>query len=72
MKFVGGELLFWADEFCDSGVFVVVRDESDEFGEMVAVPLAYAHREEVDVLVELVEERDGLDDHVIDPIHVEL
>ena len=39
---------------------------------MISVPFAHPHREQVDVLVELVEEGDGLDDHVVDPIHVEL
>ena len=31
-----------------------------------------AHRERVEVLVQLVQERDGLDDHVVRPVHVEL
>ena len=39
---------------------------------MVAVPLVYGHREEIDVLVELVKQGDGLDDHVVDVVHVEL
>lgn len=35
-------------------------------------PLADAHGEGVEVLVELVEERDALDDHVVGPPGVEL
>ncbi len=71
-ELVDGEGLLCADEFGDAGVLVVVWHELDEFGKVVAVPLAYAHGEEVDVLVELVEESDGLDDHVVDAVHVEL
>lgn len=32
----------------------------------------HAHREGVDVLVQLVQETDGLDDHVVHAVHVEL
>lgn len=31
-----------------------------------------AHREGIDILVQLVEERDGLDNHVVNPVDVEL
>ena len=31
-----------------------------------------AHAERVDVLVDLIEQADGLDDHVVDTMHVEL
>ena len=61
-----------ADELDHARVLVVVGDEADEFGEVPAVPLAHAHRERVDVLVELVEECDRLDDHVVRAVHVEL
>lgn len=61
-----------ADELDDASVLVVVGDEADEFGEVPPVPFAHAHRERVDVLVELVEECDRLDDHVVRAVHVEL
>jgi len=67
-----GESRLVADERDDLGVLVVVGHELDELGEVPAVPLAHAHRERVDVLVELVQERDRLDDHVVGPVHVEL
>jgi hypothetical protein len=66
------EALLLADEERAARVLVVVGHDADELGEVVAVPLADAHRERVYVLVELVEERGGLDDHVVDPVHVEL
>ena len=51
---------------------VVVLDVADELREVVAVPFAHAHGEGVDVLVELVEERNRLDDHVVLAPWVEL
>jgi hypothetical protein len=36
------------------------------------VPFAAPHGKGVNVLVELVEERNALDDHVVRPVHVEL
>jgi len=38
---------------------------------VIAVPLSYAHGEQVDILVELVEEGDGLYDHVVYTVDVE-
>ena len=35
-------------------------------------PLPDPHRERVDILVQLVEECDALDDHVVGLVHVEL
>ena len=67
-----GELRLVAEEVAHFRVLVVVGHDADEFGEVPAVPLADAHRKRVDVLVELVEQRDGLDDHVVGPVHVEL
>lgn len=61
-----------AYELCNAGILVVVWDEFDEFGEVIAVPLSYAHSEQVDVFVELVEEGDGLYDHVVYTVDVEL
>ena len=39
---------------------------------MVRVPLPHPHREGVDVLVQLVEQSDALDDHVVRSVDVEL
>ena len=49
-----------------------VGNEFIEFGEMPAVPFSYSHREGVEVFVELVGEGDGLDDHVVGTVDVEL
>ena len=35
-------------------------------------PLAHAHDERVDVLIQDIDERDGVDDHVVRAVHVEL
>jgi len=56
----------------DTGVEIIVGDDLDQFREMPAVPFADTHDEGVDVLVEGVEESDGLDDHVVGPLDVEL
>lgn len=66
------ELRLVAEEVDHLGVLVVVRDDPDELGEVPSVPLADAHRERVDILVELVEESDRLNDHVVGSVHVEL
>lgn len=66
------ESLLGSDVLCHTGVLVVVGDNLDEFREVVAVPFADAHREQINVLVELVEQGDSLDDHVVDTVHVEL
>ena len=39
---------------------------------MVGVPLPHPHSKRVDILVELIEERDTLDDHVVGPVDVKL
>mmetsp|Transcript_5496 Transcript_5496/g.13902 ORF Transcript_5496/g.13902 Transcript_5496/m.13902 type:complete len:342 (+) Transcript_5496:700-1725(+) len=54
------------------GVLHVVGDDLGHLGEVPAVPLAHAHDERVDVLVQRVDQRDGLDDHVVRAVHVEL
>ena len=51
---------------------VVVGDHLDELGEVVRVPLAHAHGERVDVLVERVEDGDRLDDVLVGAVHVKL
>lgn len=38
---------------------------------MVSIPFTNAHREQVDVFIELVKEGNGLNDHVIDTVDVE-
>lgn len=55
-----------------SGEEVVVLDEVLQLGEVPRVPLPHAHGEGVEVLVHLVELRDGLDDHVVRATRVEL
>ena len=47
-------------------------DDVLELGEVPGIPLTHAHRKGVDVLVELVQEGDGLDDHVVGASGVEL
>ena len=61
-----------ADQMNDAAVELLVGHEARELREVVRVPLAHSHRERVHVLVELVEQRDRLDDHVVDTVHVEL
>ena len=39
---------------------------------MPAVPFTHAHGKGVEVLVELIKQGDGLDDHVVGPAGVEL
>lgn len=72
VKFLLVESLLGSDVLRDTGVLVVVGHNLDEFGEVVAIPFPDAHREQVDVLVELVEQGDSLDDHVVDTVHVKL
>lgn len=61
-----------ADEHGERGVLVCVRNDLVQFGEVPAVPFSDTHREGVEVLVELVGERDRLDDHVVGTVDVEL
>lgn len=67
-----GELGFVAEEVDDLGVLVVVRNDSNELGEVPSVPFSYSHRESVYILVELIEEGDSLNDHVVGSVDVEL
>ena len=66
------EVFLRANEFRDACVLVVVGDNFDELGEVVSIPFAYPHREQVDILVELIKESNCLDDHVVNPVDVEL
>ena len=50
----------------DLGVLDVVGDDLAELGEVPAVPLARAHRVLIEFLVEVVEQGDCLDDHLVD------
>ena len=43
-----------------------------ELGEVPGVPLPNPHGEGVEILVHLIQQRDGLDDHVVGPCRVEL
>ena len=56
------------DEFA---VAVVVVTDSDHFWEVVAVPFSDSHGEGVNVFVELIDQCDGLDDHVVLSVNVE-
>lgn len=51
---------------------VVVLDELAELREVPAVPLADSHSECVQVFVELIQQADALDDHVVRPCRVHL
>lgn len=51
---------------------MVVRYDPNEFGEVVAIPLADSHGKEVDIFVKLVKKGNSLDNHVIDTVDVEL
>lgn len=68
----GNEFVLVADGLDDLGILVVVGNDLDEFGEVPAVPLSDAHGELVDVLVKLVEHGNGLNDHVVGAMDVEL
>jgi hypothetical protein len=54
------------------GVHEVVGDDLAHLREVPAVPLTHAHGVGVEFLVELVEERDGLDDHDVHLVGAEL
>ena len=49
-----------------------VGNEFVEFGEMPSVPFSASHGKGVEILVELIREGDGLDDHVVGSVDVEL
>ena len=70
--FGGVKILAAFEEAGDSGVSVVIGHDLDQFWEMVGIPLSHAHRERVDVLVQLVQQSDCLNDHVVDSVDVEL
>lgn len=61
-----------ADGFDHLGVDEVVGDDLAELGEVPAEPFAQAHHVVVDLFVEVVEQRDGLDDHDVDFLGGEL
>lgn len=64
---------FVADKEDEGGVLTGGGgDELDKFGEVPGVPFSDTHGEGVDVFVELVGEGDGLDDHVVRTVDVEL
>ena len=59
------------DRLDTSRVFVVVRGDLDELWKVPAIPLLDAHGERVDVLIESVEQRNGLNDHVVLSVDIE-
>lgn len=60
------------DEQGQLRVLVVVIYDLDQLWEVPAVPLPHPHHKGVDVLVQRVQQGNGLDDHVVHPVHVEL
>mmetsp|Transcript_12113 Transcript_12113/g.26039 ORF Transcript_12113/g.26039 Transcript_12113/m.26039 type:complete len:379 (-) Transcript_12113:661-1797(-) len=60
------------DQQGDACILVVVVDDLDELGEVPAVPLPDPHHKGVDVLVQGVKQGNGLNDHVVNLVHVEL
>ena len=67
-----GRLLLHADRLDGARISERLGDELRELRKMPPVPLADAHAEQVDVLFELIEQRDRLDDHVVVAVHVVL
>ena len=63
-------LLF--DQFHNLGIQSILGHNLDQLWEMVGIPLADPHAEGVDVLVQLVEQGNTLDDHVVALVNVEL
>mmetsp|Transcript_87519 Transcript_87519/g.272233 ORF Transcript_87519/g.272233 Transcript_87519/m.272233 type:complete len:644 (+) Transcript_87519:79-2010(+) len=66
------EAVAHADDPGDLRVRDVVRDDLRQLREVPCVPLADAHGEGVDVLVEVVEQRDGVDDGLVLAVRVQL
>ena len=66
------ESLLCFDEASKLGVRHVVRYQTNQLWEMPPVPFPDAHSKRVDVLVQRVEERNCLDDHVVASVHVKL
>ena len=56
----------------DLRVLDVVQHDLLHLGEVPAVPLLHTHRVDVDLLVQLVQQADGLDDHRVHLIRAEL
>lgn len=71
-QLVFGKGLLICDELCDACIEVVVGYELDELGEMVPIPFTNSHGKQIDVLVELVQKSNSLNDHVINPVDIEL
>lgn len=57
---------------CEETILMCVGNELVELGKVPAVPFSNTHRKGVEILVELVGQRDGLDDHVVTSVDVEL
>ena len=72
LQLVNRQLLPVLDQLDAPGEQGVLGHDLDQLGEVVAVPLPDPHAEGVDVLVELVQQGDALDDHVVALVHVEL
>mmetsp|Transcript_13962 Transcript_13962/g.37553 ORF Transcript_13962/g.37553 Transcript_13962/m.37553 type:complete len:254 (-) Transcript_13962:188-949(-) len=69
---LGGERVAALDELSAPRIKVVVIDHLHELGKVPAVPLAHAHGECVDVLLQEVEESNGLDDVLVSAVYVKL
>mmetsp|Transcript_31742 Transcript_31742/g.49650 ORF Transcript_31742/g.49650 Transcript_31742/m.49650 type:complete len:279 (+) Transcript_31742:516-1352(+) len=66
------EAVFGLDNVGNLGIQNVVLDDLGKFRVMVGVPLSHTHREGVDVFVQLVKKGNGLGDHVVSAVNVEL
>lgn len=67
-----GRVLAALQQVNNASVQDVVIQDLDELGEVPRVPLTNTHGECVDVLVQLVQQGDALNDHVIGLVDVEL
>jgi len=59
------------DQFAEASEFAVIGNDLDQFGEMPRVPFSASHGEGIEIFIQLIQERDTLDDHVIDSIDIE-
>ena len=55
----------YLDESSRLGEEEIVLDNIFQFRKMPTVPFSHTHRESVDIFIHLVQQRDGLNDHVV-------
>ena len=56
----------------ETGILVLLRHDLVQLREVERVPFTNTHAEQIDVLVKLIEQRNRLDNHVVDTVHIEL